>query len=258
MTPLEEAVLRAQAAEHQNLVLLDELALKTQRDIIASGNKLDRDLGIDTEGERLFDRSEWDDAGVDVSHFEDYEASPTRMIDGALDAIPFPIERATFVDLGCGKGRTLFLAARRTFARAVGVEIMPDLAAIARENLARLDRTLLPCADIEIVQAEATTYEFPPGDLVVYMYNPFDDTILSPIVDRLALMTDRRIAVAYYWPKYRNLFFDNPAFVLAGSFPNGLVFETVGPDRRTARDGSAAHGERHLLPIDKTPGERYV
>ena len=226
---LEKALLRAQAAEHDNLILLDRLALKDQRDIIASGRNYDAELGVDTEEETLFDRQAWRSQGHAVEHYEDYEASPTSTIEAALDALPFPVENATFIDFGCGKARTLLMAARLPFRRAVGIEIMPELVVIGRENIAKVDASALQCSDIEVVETEASTYEFPPGDLVIYMYNPFDDTILRPIVERLVALSDRRIAVAYYSPKYRKLFEDHPDFTLAGTFPNGLVFRSDRP-----------------------------
>src|SRR5206468_4366794 len=58
-----------------------------------------------------------------------------------LDAITFLDEdpRAfTFVDLGCGKGRPLLIAARLGFARIIGVEFAPELVAVAAGNLATM------------------------------------------------------------------------------------------------------------------------
>lgn len=53
-----------------------------------------------------------------------------------LRRLPIDPARFTFIDLGCGKGRTLILAARSQFRRAVGVEISPDVLAVAQRNVA--------------------------------------------------------------------------------------------------------------------------
>ena len=49
-----------------------------------------------------------------------------------------PLQRtATFIDLGCGKGRAVLLASQYPFAQVIGVEIAPQLHRIAVENAAR-------------------------------------------------------------------------------------------------------------------------
>src|SRR5215218_10190886 len=42
-----------------------------------------------------------------------------------------------FVDLGCGKGRVLYMAARRPFKRVIGIEWSERFSRIARVNLDR-------------------------------------------------------------------------------------------------------------------------
>jgi SAM-dependent methyltransferase len=221
---LAQSIRRAQAAEHDRLVLFDELLLKGEREKIALGRSFDERLGIDTEDLTYFDRERWEAAGYDVEHFVHYEASPEASIERALEAIPFPIENATFVDVGCGKGRALLVAARRPFERVVGVELNPDLIAIARTNIAKADPHTLRCLDIEIVEAEASTFEMPPGDLVVYMYNPFDDVILAPVVDKIGSLSGRSVAIAYNYPKFRAVIDRHSAFTVAAEFDNGVVY----------------------------------
>ena len=47
-----------------------------------------------------------------------------------------------FVDYGAGKGRTVVLASTYQFKRVIGVELAPELAAIAEENLFRAIKRL--------------------------------------------------------------------------------------------------------------------
>ena len=93
-------------------------------------------------------------------------------------------ETFTFIDLGSGKGRALLLAAMYPFAHIVGVEVQPELDAIARQNIERFDESGQQCHSIESVCADAREYDFPLTDLVVYLFNPFPDYVLAGSSDQ--------------------------------------------------------------------------
>ncbi len=99
-------------------------------------------------------------------------------LQSALGALPLQYEDFTFVDVGCGKGRALLIAAEFPFQRLVGVEITSDLATVARANLALFpqwkDR-------ISVVHQDAVTFEYPAAPLVLFVYYPF----LSPVLRRV-------------------------------------------------------------------------
>ena len=70
-------------------------------------------------------------AGMPPSRFE---ATMKRWLaEPPTDAV----EACCFVDIGCGKGRVVFLASRMPFARVIGVELVPGLARTAQANLAQ-------------------------------------------------------------------------------------------------------------------------
>ncbi len=180
----------------ERLVLEDVLELDRSLRQTDDGVTFDLKYGIDTEAPAYFERHVRERIG-DVSHYEHYEVSPTASFEEGLDAVPFPVHASTFIDMGAGKGRTLILAAKRPFRSILGVEINPTLVTIARNNLERVDRSTFRCNDIGIVEGDALALPLPPGDLVVFLYNPFDATILRPIVDRLAAVRNAEVAVVY-------------------------------------------------------------
>ena len=108
-------------------------------------------------------------------------------------------------DLGISRFRVarMLEAARRPFRTCVGIEISPALAQIARENLARYAGPPLRCRDVRVVRADALTARLPRGDLVVYLYNPFDATVLAPLVDRLARRGAHETVLLYHTPVER-------------------------------------------------------
>src|SRR5262249_45180057 len=91
----------------------------------------------------------------------------------ALDspAAPLNLRNFTFVDMGPGKGRALLLAAEQPFARVIGVEVLPELHAIAQQNIAAAASRLV-CHKIESISADARIFQFPDGPLVVFLFNP--------------------------------------------------------------------------------------
>lgn len=90
----------------------------------------------------------------------------------------------TFIDLGCGKGRALLLATEFPFRRIIGVELLPELIEIAKENARRFhdgaeqQRVELWCGD-------ALQFNFPPDPLAIFLFDPFPEHILEQVIARL-------------------------------------------------------------------------
>jgi SAM-dependent methyltransferase len=112
---------------------------------------------------------------------------------------------ATFIDLGCGKGRAVLLASQYPFARAIGVEIAPPLHQVAVENVVRYtaarNREPQPdAAPMSVLLEDAARYRFPSGPLVVYLYHPFCRPVLNQVLRNLghSLAEDPRPATVIY------------------------------------------------------------
>ena len=83
-----------------------------------------------------------------------------------------------FLDLGSGKGRAVFLAAQYPFGRVIGVELSPELHEVAEKNLRRYDGRF-DGTQIELVNADALEYEFPPEVTVLFLFNPFNGSVFA-------------------------------------------------------------------------------
>jgi hypothetical protein len=159
----------------------------------------DREHGVDTSGlirgEALATGSRndlWNTAyyGIGVSVFHRVlEQVPARFRDGA-----------TFIDLGCGKGRALLLASEYPFRQVVGVEIVPSLHGIALENATRYVSRHREAPPIDVLLGDAARYVFPNGPLLLYLYHPFCRPVLERVLKNLgeSLERERReVAVVY-------------------------------------------------------------
>ncbi len=97
-----------------------------------------------------------------------------------------------FVDFGSGMGRVLYQAAMRyPFRRVEGVELSPELTAVAQENLDR-SRDKFRARDIRLVTCDVLEYEIPDDLTIAYLYNPFEGDVFQSVVDGLVASVQRR------------------------------------------------------------------
>jgi SAM-dependent methyltransferase len=111
----------------------------------------------------------------------------------------------TFIDIGSGKGRVLFVAAELPFRGVVGVEFSKTLHEEAVANLARHRHWKQRCTAIESVHANAAEYEFPEENLVLYLFNPFGPEILGQMLENLRRSLERKprhVVVVMLWPEH--------------------------------------------------------
>ena len=106
-----------------------------------------------------------------------------------LPAVSGRVEAYSFVDVGAGKGRALLLASEVPFRRIIGVELNSDLARIAQRNLARWERLTRSKTSIRAVQEDALNFRWPRPPLLVYLYNPFDCSLIARLADKLAALS---------------------------------------------------------------------
>jgi SAM-dependent methyltransferase len=105
-----------------------------------------------------------------------------------------------FIDLGSGKGRTLLLASDYPFRSIVGVELLPELDAIAQANIEKTNSSNRKCGPLESRCGDARAFTFPAGAILLYLFNPFLESALAEVVARLeqSLSSQPRPAVILY------------------------------------------------------------
>jgi SAM-dependent methyltransferase len=130
----------------------------------------------------------------------DYDATTVADFRRVIRKSGVAFAQTTFIDLGCGKGRTLMMAANAGFDRVIGVEADHGLCKTARRN-AEIWRELHPTsAAIEVVEEDAQSFQFPAGNLFVYLYNPFSGSVFDTVIARLATLAEdssRQLLIAY-------------------------------------------------------------
>lgn len=129
-----------------------------------------------------------------------YQATDPAIFREILAQLPIDFSRFTFLDLGSGKGRALLLASDCPFRRILGVELLPELHAIALRNIAKYRSDRQRCFSIESVCMDARLFDFPLEPLVVYLFNPLPEEALRSVLARLSasLATHPRDAFLLY------------------------------------------------------------
>jgi SAM-dependent methyltransferase len=195
------------------LPVLQPLALrllKQRADLHNEVHPFDRAHGVDTSGwvpaQYLFgDR--------DASRATMYAGCVPSAVQTALGVIP-NLAGATFLDLGCGKGRALIAARGFPFAALHGIELSPALAAMAEANAA-LVASRTPGPPVTIAVGDASAPSLPAGDCVVFLYHPFGRELIDQLVGQLTVQV-----LARPWRTF--IVYENPvhfaAFDGAGAF----------------------------------------
>lgn len=164
-----------------------------------------------------------------------------------LAATPYQISDFTLIDLGCGKGRVLMMASDLPFRRIVGIELNPDLVATANANLFRWNTSPHACTDITVLCSDvltaldALTASLSGLPILLYLYNPFDEHVMLPLLEQLSAASRTRTApidIIYAHPAHSGLFERIPGMTLpwTGKIPIAVedtavdVFNSTGQD----------------------------
>jgi hypothetical protein len=159
----------------------------------------------------------------------DYEPSPWLVLRRALPKAEVCADDV-FLDFGSGKGPIVLQAAQYPFRRVIGVELAPELHAIAQRNVARALPTLA-CRNIELVNSDALEYTVPDDVTVVYFYNPFLGSVFARVVRELQASLRRRprtLRIVYMNPVEESALIDAGARIVK-------VVRGLRPGRKWAR-----------------------
>jgi SAM-dependent methyltransferase len=114
-----------------------------------------------------------------------YQPIESDLFQEMLNRLGTDYGQFTFIDIGSGKGRPLLMAAEYPFRRIVGVELLPELNAIAQENIRKFPRERMQCQTIEALRGDATEFPFPPEPTVVFMFHPLPESGFRKIMANL-------------------------------------------------------------------------
>jgi SAM-dependent methyltransferase len=117
-----------------------------------------------------------------------------------------PTREDVFYEIGCGKGRVLCVMARQELNRVVGVELVKDLCAQARDNAAQMRGRK---SAIDVVCGDACKLDL-SGGTIYFFYNPFGPNTFMEVLSNIrhGLGTEKKIKIVYYNAENEHVFRD--------------------------------------------------
>ena len=137
-----------------------------------------------------------------------YQPTDPAIFHEMLDSLKVDFSAFTFIDIGSGKGRTLLMASDYPFRRIIGVELLPELHRIAEENIVKYKSDSQKCFVIESIYGDASDFKFPASPLVIYMFNPLQESGLVDLLTNLHasfVQEPRPIFLIYHNPILKDL-----------------------------------------------------
>jgi len=121
-----------------------------------------------------------------LEHDERRDHYPTQLSDlrRMKEFLQPDTQNEVFVDYGAGLGWVVIFAAMLPFRRVIGIELSQVLAERARENVCKC-KSKLRCKDIDIINADAATFEIPAETTTIFFNNPFAGEILASVLENV-------------------------------------------------------------------------
>jgi SAM-dependent methyltransferase len=165
----------------------------------------EKKYGINSTGADKLEKL--DETGIDVSHAVIYMPVSFNLMEEILQQLALT-PRIHFLDMGCGKGRALCLAAHHGFKRVTGLDISKNLCDKAKENL-NLTKRKVKDFEFKVVNNDAFYFEIPDDVDCIFFFNPFDEIIMSAVVNNIfeSLQNNpRKLHILYANPLHKEQF----------------------------------------------------
>lgn len=144
---------------------------------------------------------------VQKEHAVIYQATRVIPLRKLFKKLKIPKEYS-FVDIGCGKGRVLLIAAEYGFKKIKGIEFSSNLTSIAEKNISKYKTITKSNTNFDVVTIDAAEYKFNDIEDVFFLFNPFDEVILKKVLDNIyesLKQHNRRVWMIYANAVHREL-----------------------------------------------------
>ncbi len=175
--------------------------------IIRNEIKGEKKYGITTTGaDELESLTE---KGIDTEHATIYMPVSYDVVEDVFKQYN-PAQSKHFIDIGCGKGRAMCVAAYMGATNITGIDFSKEFCEQSKKNLATVKQQF-PCLKYNILNNDAFYYEIPTDADCIFMFNPFDDVIMSGVIENIEISQEenpRSITIIYANPMEKHLFLE--------------------------------------------------
>jgi SAM-dependent methyltransferase len=169
------------------------------RHVLRYEAKGEKKYGINTTG--ADELTSLEKKGIDTTHATIYMPVSYDLLEEILELVKQLPNKPQhhFLDIGCGKGRALCVAAHYGFTKLTGIDFSKKLIDAAEKNLAIIKQQL-PQTDYELYNNDAFYFKIPADVDCIFLFNPFDEVIMSGVVYNIleSLKENRRTITVIY------------------------------------------------------------
>lgn len=169
--------------------------------------KGEKKYGIRTTGSDELKKTEA--SGVDISHATIYMPANYLLLEAIFSKLP-STPRKHFLDIGCGKGRALCVAAHNGYQKVTGIDFSTEFCAVAEENLLRT-RITFPSLNFSLIDKNAAKVEIPVDIDCIFLFNPFNGFIMHSVAKNISdsyNKNPRNMHIVYLNPLYKKELLD--------------------------------------------------
>ena len=171
-----------------------------------SNKYFDYKFGLDTSSDVELDNLVF--ISENKKEGENYGTISPLLFNKIMRTIPIGTDDV-FIDFGSGKGRILLLASQFGFCKIKGVEFSPELNIIAQNNILKWMRYFPNTkGKFQLIESDVLLYKFNHTENILYLYNPFSDVILIPLLQNIQKSIkyyERQIFIVYVNPYYNSI-----------------------------------------------------
>ena len=175
--------------------------------IISNEIKGERKYDIRTTGADELGALE--EKGIDTAHSTIYMPVSYDVIEAVFGHYN-PAQSSHFIDIGCGKGRALCVAAHKGARKVSGIDFSKEFCDQSKLNLLKTQQKF-PGLQFNIWNNDAFYFEIPADADCIFMFNPFDEVIMSGVIENIEMSLEqhpRPITIIYANPLQKHLFLE--------------------------------------------------
>jgi SAM-dependent methyltransferase len=149
--------------------------------------------------------------GIDISHATIYMPVNYYVIERLMREIVKYESNKTFLDVGCGKGRAMIVAAAYGFEQITGIDFSKEFCEDTEATI-QLYSQKNSTAHFKVINTDAYYFEIPKDITTIFFFNPFDGFIMNEVVSNIIKSRNRcfrTIRVMYANPQHKSIFLEN-------------------------------------------------
>lgn len=148
--------------------------------------------------------------GNQLAHATEYMPVSYFTMEQLLLHLPEGARKGIFLDIGCGKGRALCMAAHYGFIRLSGIDFAKEMVDAAEKNLQHT-KEQFALMDYKLSWQDVSLFEIEDGVSTIFLFNPFDELLMKKVVQQVSVSlkkAPRQLYVLYSSPRHEELFFN--------------------------------------------------